>query len=83
MSANDTEFLKNLKNMLWKAFGGLLLLVVISVVPFYFNTKNEINNLKEQTTELRSSKADKAIYEITVTQIQKELEKINNKLDGL
>lgn len=83
MSANDTEFLKNLKSMLWKAFGVLLVTVLFAIVPFYFKTKYDINNLQEQTKGLRSSKADKVIYEITVSQIQKELEEINDKLDEL
>lgn len=81
MSERESTFLKKLQSTLWTAFGGLLLTIIITVVPFYFNQTNETNNLKEQVHELKASKADKDIYELTVRQIQRELKSINEKLD--
>ena len=81
MSEEQNLFMKNLQNFIWKVFGGLILVVILAVVPFYFNTTNELNHTKEQLKILQTSKADKAIYELTVKQIQKELEDLNSKLD--
>lgn len=76
---DGTRFLKKLQNMLWTAFGGLLLFTVLAVVPFYFNTTNDIKVLRKG----QEGKADKVVYEITIKQINKELTEINKKLDKI
>lgn len=77
MSDHESEFLKKLQQTLWTAFAGLLLLLLTATVPFYFNTKKEIQYLKEE----QAKKADKAIYELIVREIQKDIAEINAKLD--
>lgn len=79
----ETRFFKKLQNMLWTAFGGILLLTVVAVVPFYFNTTNDIKTLRRGLNGVEEGKADKDVYELTVTQIKKELSDINKKLDEI
>lgn len=77
MSDKEFEFLKKLQNTLLTAGGSLIVIILVAIVPFYFNTNSEIAYIKKE----QEKKADKATYEITVREIQKDISEINSKLD--
>jgi hypothetical protein len=81
MSQNEIEFLRKLRNTMWTVFGLLIFTVVITTIPFYFNTQNELKNSRDRLEELRNAKADRITYELTIKEIQKDISEINRKLD--
>lgn len=81
MSDKEGLFLKKLQNTLLTAFASLLVLIVVTVVPFYFNTVNATEHLQEQVKELKESKADKEVYQITIQRIDKKLDDLTKKLE--
>jgi len=81
MSQSEYEFLKKLRTTIWTVFGLLIFSVIIATVPFYFNTQNELKNSKEKIEDLKTSKADRIEFNLTVKQIQKDIAEINDKLD--
>ncbi len=83
MSQSEIEFLKKLKNLMWSVGGLVLFSVIIATVPFYFKTGKELEYQKEQLNELKITKADRAIYEYSVTDIQKDISEINKKIDNI
>ena len=73
MSETERLFIKKLQNIIWQTFAGLILVIIIAVVPFYFNTQAEIRRNDEQIKDLKERKADRTAYELTVKQISDQL----------
>jgi hypothetical protein len=73
MDENESIFIKKLQNIIWQTFAGLILVIILAVVPFYFNTQNELRRNDEQIIDLKERKADRTAYELTVKQISDQL----------
>ena len=77
---SETEFIKKLQNIIWQTFAGLILVVILAFVPFYFNTQAEMRRYNEKIEELKDTKADKTTYELTVKQINSQLIEIKQDI---
>ncbi len=77
---SETEFIKKLQNIIWQTFAGLILVVILAFVPFYFNTQAELKRNNEKIEELKEMKADKTTYELTVKQINSQLIEIKQDI---
>jgi len=80
MPESEILFIKKLQNIIWQAFAGLFVVIIIAVVPFYFNTQAELRRTDEQINELKERKADRTAYELTVKQISDQLIEIKQDI---
>ena len=80
MSETERLFIKKLQNIIWQTFAGLILVIIIAVVPFYFNTQAELIRNDEQIKDLKERKADRTAYELTVKQISDQLIEIKQDI---
>ncbi|MCW0484073.1 hypothetical protein [Gaoshiqia sediminis] len=83
MSDQESQFLKQLRNTIWQALASLLVIVSVAAVPFYFDTQSTISQQEKEIETLKSDKADKEIYELSVRQIKEQLSDINRKLEKI
>lgn len=83
MSDVESLFLKKVRATMWQGIVSLIGIVILAGVPFYFNTKSKLESQSEAITEIKQTKAEKAVYEISVTQIKDELKEINRKLEKI
>ncbi len=80
MSESERLFIKKLQNIIWQTFAGLILVIILALVPFYFNTQADLKRKSEQIQELKEMKADKTTYELTVKQINSQLIEIKQDI---
>ena len=80
MSESERLFIKKLQNIIWQTFAGLILVVILAFVPFYFDTQAELKRNNEKIEELKEMKADKTTYELTVKQINSQLIEIKQDI---
>lgn len=83
MSEYEALFLKKLRNTLWQAVGSIFVIVIVAGIPFYFNTKSGLERHDEIIRSLKEEKADKQVYEISINQINKQLEEIKISIKDL
>ena len=80
MIESEILFIKKLQNIIWQTFAGLFVVIIIAVVPFYFNTQAELRMNNKQIEDLRKQKADRTAYELTVRQISDQLIEIKQDI---
>lgn len=80
MSTQEREFIKELKLLIIRGIISLIGVVVIGATAFYYTTTNRLGNLEEKTQTLTVSKADKAIMEVELKNINESLKRIEGNL---
>lgn len=83
MSDQESQFLRKLRSTIWQALASLLVIVALAAIPFYFNTQSTIDQQQKDIEVLKSNKADKEIYEMSVKHIKEQLSDINRKLEKI
>lgn len=79
MSEKDIAFLIGLKKTLWQVSATIITAVILASVAFYFNTSKDIEYLKEN----QSKKADKAVYEMAIKEINNDIGEIKQDLKDI
>lgn len=82
MSTQEREFIKELKLLIIRGIISLIGVVVIGATAFYYTTTNRLGNLEEKTQTLTVNKADKAIMEVQLSNINQSLIEIKQKLNS-
>lgn len=80
MSTQEKEFINELKVTIMRGLVGFAGLILIGLITFYFTTTYRLSNLEEKTKTLSESKADKAIMEVQLHNIDQSLNEIKQKL---
>lgn len=81
MSEHESEFLKEFKITIMRGLIGFSGVIAISLIVFYFTITNDVANLKVNYQTLKSDKADKAVMEVELKNINRSLIRIEDKLD--
>jgi heme/copper-type cytochrome/quinol oxidase subunit 4 len=75
MSEEQNEFYKKMQKLVWRIFAGLSLVVILAVVPFYFNMKNVT---KQNQCDIKK-KVNMELYQVDIGYIKTTLKEIKNK----
>lgn len=83
MSDQERSLLKAIQLTVIKWTVGVLLGALSISVGFYFSTTYDIRELKKEQTELKNGKADKEVIQVELKNINKSIDRIENKIDKI
>lgn len=79
MTTTDHQFVKQLKTTLWSVTGLLLFGMITMGVSFYYKTGKDVEYLQKEQQRLDQAKVNKEAFEITMKNIERQLEIINKR----